>query len=566
MNKTKIQKLRLRKQKFLIKSVAWLTILTFLITLLFMGFPIVSDAAALSWNIEDRYWTKALFDKSAMSEYLTSINKYDANLLNAFSDDPFVYYDQIKDIFSLPLDDQYGSPSTSTGVAIFISSDNNIYVMYNFTSTAIGWESRVGYCVFNNVPLFNKYDPDNHTLTGINSSELPKGNGNIICKTLLWMSNKPLNLFYPNQSVNINYLMINNLTGYDSSGAGGGFDVPDPNVPDTYPDGSGGTVDNNMYLKTADWKFNIPKYWGNVTSVYPQSQYTSNWGQGNIYFYCLTNDFQKANASDFYLDFTFHIWISGHHFSDTDSSVNDNFYGSFNYDYVDIQLSNVTDGDNQVSFTVSDIFSHAVNSSGQSVNDFITSNDIKNYRAIDKWNWYISCTAVLKSQSANNDSGSIVEQYNFISQVSKETGNTITDNSNPYYPDDMNPDDFPFNDTNSTDYSSNGSNIVINNNPNFTNNNNNDSNISNVVNGDGNPFNLLIDKLFGDGTVQNGSIGGTTQSQLLGMTGASRWLAVANDAMSWIPASVWAELSLFLTICLGVLVVGFILRIILDFL
>lgn len=185
MNISKIQKLRIHKQHLFIRAIAWLTILTFLITLLFMGFPIVSNASSLSWNIEDRYWTKALFDKSTMAAYLTSINKYDANLLNAFSDDPFQYYDQIKDIFSLPLDDQYGSPSTSTGVAIFISSDNNIYVMYNFTSTAIGWENRVGYCVFNNVPLFNKYDPNNHTLIPVNGSDVPKGNGNIICKTLI---------------------------------------------------------------------------------------------------------------------------------------------------------------------------------------------------------------------------------------------------------------------------------------------------------------------------------------------------------------------------------------------
>lgn len=575
MKKTKIQKLRLHKQKFLIKIVAWFTILTFLITLLFMGFPIISNASQLSWKIEDRYWTKSLFDSESMRSYVSSLNiSLNDNYSNVYDHFPVSidqYYDVVRDIFgmSLYMEGSSSASPASTGLAIFtVPNSSNIYVMYNINKVTVSANLNSGvkrYLI--SYGSTDVYVLGSNGLEWVNYQTLPNVNmAGIALDDLIWAS-CTVTFDYPNQNTNINYLLANNQTGYDSSGNGGGFDVPDPSPEDVvYPDGSGGTVDNNMYLKTADWKFNIPKYWGNVTSVYPQSQYISNWGQGNIYFYCLTNDFQKANASDFYLDFTFHVWISGHHFSDIDSSVNDNFYGSFNYNYVDIPLSNVTDGDNQVSFTVSDIFSHAVNSSGQSVNDFITSNDIKNYRAIDKWNWYVSCTAVLKSQSANNDSGSIVEQYNFISQVSKETGNTISDNSNPFYPDDMNPDDYPFNDTNSTDYSSNGSNIVINNNPNFTNNNNNDSNISNVVNGDGNPFNLLIDKLFGDGTVQNGSIGGTTQNQLLGMTGASRWLAVANDAMSWIPASVWAELSLFLTICLGVLVVGFILRIILDFL
>lgn len=563
MKKTKIQKLRLHKQKFLIKSVAWLTILTFLITLLFMGFPIISYAA--SNKLSDYFYIKDFFTIDGCSSYyplydLSNLDKYASN-------DSYDYYDSIKYIFNnSSLDYTFNN---SSKFAIFTSkeySDKLVILSCNNLTFSINRSAGTYPILVGGTSSYYLFDINNNSLSSkyVLSNSTSYADLNVLDKFLC--GNTQITYYNQNgQKVadNINYLIDDNLIGYGS----GGFQVPEPETePITYPDGSGGTVDNNMYLKTADWKFNIPKYWGNVTSVYPQSQYTSNWGQGNIYFYCLTNDFQKANASDFYLDFTFHIWISGHHFSDTDSSVNDNFYGSFNYDYVDIQLSNVTDGDNQVSFTISDIFSHAINVSGQSVNDFIISNDIKNYRAIDKWNWYISCTAVLRSQSANNDSGSIVEQYNFISQVSKETGNSITDNSNPFYPDDMNPDDYPFNDTNSTDYSSNGSNIVINNNPNFTNNNNNDSNISNVVNGDGNPFNLLIDKLFGDGTVQNGSIGGTTQNQLLGMTGASRWLAVANDAMAWIPASVWAELSLFLTICLGVLVVGFILRIILDFL
>lgn len=578
MKKTKIQKLRLHKQKFLIKSVAWLTILTFLITLLFMGFPIVSNASQLSWKIDDRYWTKSLFDSESMRSYVSSLNislsdNY-SNVYEHFPDSIDQYYDVVKDIFgmSLYMEGSSSASPSSTGLAIFtVPNSSNIYVMYNINKVTVSANLNNGvkrYLI--SYGSTDVYVLGSNGLEWVNYQTLPNVNmAGIALDDLIWAS-CTVTFDYPNQNTNINYLLANNQTGYDSTGNGGGFDVPDPSPDDVvYPDGSGGTVDNNMYLKTADWKFNIPKYWGNVTSVYPQSQYTSNWGQGNIYFYCLTNDFQKANASDFYLRFHFNLFMKGRHFSDVDSSINEIFYSGFFYQYVDIQLSNLTNSDYQVSFTVDDIFSHATNPSGQSVYDYITSNDIKNYRAIDSWNWNIECKATLIStKSSVGDSGSIIEKYDFISQVAKESGNNITTNSNPFIPDDLedfDPDSVPVV-SDSDQFSSNGGNIVINNNPNFTNNNNNDSNISNVVNGDGNPFNLLIDKLFGDGTVQNGSIGGTTQNQLLGMTGASRWLAVANDAMSWIPSSVWAELSLFLTICLGVLVVGFILRIILDFL
>lgn len=563
MNKSKIQKLRIHKQHLFLRAVAWLTILTFLITLLFMGFPIISNASQLSWKIDDRYWTKSLFDSESMRSYVSSLNislsdNY-SNVYEHFPDSIDQYYDVVKDIFgmSLYMEGSSSASPSSTGLAIFtVPNSSNIYVMYNINKVTVSANLNNGvkrYLI--SYGSTDVYVLGSNGLEWVNYQTLPNVNmAGIALDDLIWAS-CTVTFDYPNQNTNINYLLANNQTGYDSTGNGGGFDVPDPSPDDVvYPDGSGGTVDNNMYLKTADWKFNIPKYWGNVTSVYPQSQYTSNWGQGNIYFYCLTNDFQKANSSDFYLDFTFHVWISGHHFSDTDSSINDNFYGSFNYDYVDIQLSNVTDGDNQISFSVNDIFSNAVSSSGQSVNDFITSNDIKNYRAIDKWNWYVSCTAVLKSQSANNDSGSIVEQYNFISQVSKETGNTITDNSNPFYPDDMNPDDYP--DSDSSSITTKDGYIVLTNNDNDNNNQ--------VVNFNGNDkavVDTLYDKLVPD-TQTNG---GLTQ-RFLNLTNSNQWFEVMETALPILGNEFWGTVQTIFVTMLGIIGISFLLWILVHIL
>lgn len=551
MKKTKIQKLRFHKQKFLIKSVAWLTILSFLITLLFLGFPIVSDAEGNT--IGDYFYCKDFLnyeDALSFNNDLYSVPDaiFDSPTFYGSKNDVFNYYEDIKNIFDLPM---INGLDQSNGLTIYLTTNNEIALLLGGQSISLNYNSSYNYLtppsIYGGSPYYVLYNNDS-----LGSPVYLEGGSykNITNCSYIIYSSLNINMYYQNADRNLNYLKIQNKQGYGQ----GGFDVPNSSNDIVFPDGSGGTVDNNMYLKTADWKFNIPKYWGNVTSVYPQSQYTSNWGQGNIYFYCLTNDFQKANANDFYLDFTFHVWISGHHFSDTDSSVNDNFYGSFNYDYVDIQLSNVINGDNQVSFTVSDIFSHAANSSGQSVNDFITSNDIKNYRAIDKWNWYISCTAVLKSQSANNDSGSIVEQYNFISQVSKETGNTITDNSNPYYPDDMNPDDYPGSDSSSI--TTKDGYIVLTNNDNDNNNQ--------VVNFNGNDkavVDTLYDKLVPD-TETNG---GLTQ-RFLNLTNSNQWFEVMETALPILGNEFWGTVQTIFVTMLGIIGISFLLWILVHIL
>lgn len=251
-------------------------------------------------------------------------------------------------------------------------------------------------------------------------------------------------------------------------------------TPETYPDGSGGDDSNNLYMRTADWRFNIPSYWGNVTSSTVQPKYENAWGSGSILFYGLLNDYQNANASNFNLDFKFHIWCSGHYFSDVNSEINGNFYGSF--DYSDqVSLTNFINNNNFCSFSVDDIFEFAQNSSGTSFNDFLDS-DVKGHNSIDNWNWYITCDACISASVGS--SGHIIEKYNFISQVSEETSNSITDNNDPYIPEDGSTPNTDNNQSpsNNDGYSKNG--ININNNPviTITNTNNNNSSAMSEVN------------------------------------------------------------------------------------
>ena len=236
-----------------------------------------------------------------------------------------------------------------------------------------------------------------------------------------------------------------------------------------YPDGSGGDDSNNMYMETADWKFNIPKYWGDLTVLNADPTYINNWGKGHIYFDGQINDYQIENASHFNLSFSFYIKFNGEYAL---GGIEDNgpvfrkFAKSCKITEHLVPLSAFIENNNRIGFDVIDIFDNAIDSDGYSFTTFMRDMSIySKYRNID---WTISCSA--KLVSGNYVSGNIQETYNFMTQISKEDSNTITDNTNPYYPPDENGDpDIPTNDNNSnTDYSKNGINIHINNNPTFS--------------------------------------------------------------------------------------------------
>ena len=295
-------------------------------------------------------------------------------------------------------------PTNNKGIfnvtEVFYSGENNAYgePIYNyFGAQGVGYSQNI---YFSNNPIYTVTSGSNVNtvlaVNGLNSS------GEDIGSAIL---------------INVNY----GSSGEESS---------------TYPDGSGGDVTNNMYLETADWKFNIPKYWGNVTSTLVQPKYTANWGSGTVSFYGLCNDFIQDNSDDYKIVFNFYVKCNGHRFSDTHSEIDENFAKSFAWRSVEYDLADYVNNKSiNVDFSVSDIFSNCWDQ-GMSTNVTNYLETIKTYNSIDNWDWSLSCDAQIVSGSYT--SGSIQENYNFISQVSKEVSNTITQNNNPYYPEDDN--------------------------------------------------------------------------------------------------------------------------------
>ena len=309
----------------------------------------------------------------------------------------------------------------------------------------------------------------------------------------------------------------------------------------TYPDGSGGDDTNNMYMRTADWQFNIPKYWGSVNSTLVKPEYTANWGKGNITFYGLINDYQVDNADHFNLVFNFYVLFQGHRFSDTQQDINQNFSKSFALRSVSVPLSDFINNNNSYTFSVSDIFNRALSNDNVNVNDYIQ--PFKSANSIDKWKWTISCDGQL--QAGNYVSGNIQETYNFISQVSKEDSNTITENHNPYQPDPDNPDIDDDDGEDDDDYHGKGIHLHNVNNDNDTLTINNNSGASGQVVDD------LVDKLV----PANDGSGGLTDN-FVELSNSNQWFSVMASALPWLGTDFWNAVHICYIAMLGILGVG----------
>lgn len=361
---------------------------------------------------------------------------------------------------------------------------------------------------------------------------------------------------------------------------------PSEDESDVFPDGSGGSNANNLYLKGADFIFKHDPY-------YPPYNVNFNAGQdhipnGNIIFTGVLNDYQIEHADEFDLVFDFTLdfdvnyknWDSAFSlFKKTSRALGNQKNLKLNFktsnDYI-CSLSDFISNNNQYTLIFADVF------------DDLESNDITLSTLLGQMRELVSveynvfnlyCNVHLVSNGSS--SGGYTEYYNPINKLGLTTDESIKTNKTPYIvtpseqasddPDTTNIKPKPSvpgpagtegleNNVNSNSSSSTGA-ITI------TNNNTNNYNPTNTLNGsDGSPFSNLINKLFGDGTVSEGSIGDNTVESLDGVVGANGFLRYMNQTLTWIPSSVWAEISVFVAICLGILVAGFILRIILDFL
>lgn len=317
-----------------------------------------------------------------------------------------------------------------------------------------------------------------------------------------------------------------------------------------YPDGSAGDKSNNLYMRTADWIFNIPRY---KTHLHSES---NNWGQGDVRFQGLLNDYQKSNANEFALKFEFYIQFDTR-MNSTVHNTNQDYNRIYSTDYT-VPLQTFIDGNNSYSWSVDSIF----HDSGISelFTDLYTKYD--DQWQMTKTSWNMECKATLvsvgeHSQGELSSSGSIVENYNFLTQISNETENNITKNKNPVKDDDGNIQYDPSHDDENSD---DDSTITTKDGQIILTNNDNDSNhqVVNIDNGHDEIINTLYDKLVPPDSNSNG---GLTQ-RFLDLTQTNRWFDVMATAMPYIPIEFWSTMIHLLVVCTGILGIAFLIWIV----
>lgn len=349
---------------------------------------------------------------------------------------------------------------------------------------------------------------------------------------------------------------------------------PPPNV---YPDGSGGTDENNLYVNNPRWDFgSLPKWSKNVTN------------ESYIYFRGDLNDYQVDNLDNFHFNYTYMIQFTakgnwndhssggGHGFGDNGASIIDALTSkkkTFTFKFKNPENDNTYWSQPLKTFyQAGSISSHrtrgfiysnclGVGESPVSFQTFIDNLDLSEFTDIK---CILTCTSVLQD-SEGNSSGLCESWINLYNNNEGKNSDSMGVNKEPFDNDSSNSDESQGGSSGNDSQSYGNGQIIINNTNNNTL-NGGDNNLTNSITSNKNPISTLLDNLFGGGTVQDGAIGGNTISKVNDITGANNYINYMNNTLSFIPNTVWSEILIFFGICLSILVVGFILRIILDFL
>lgn len=382
-----------------------------------------------------------------------------------------------------------------------------------------------------------------------------------------------MNIFYCSEP------LLSNLNDEIATDLGLGFDSinfydvnyhsVNSDTDNSYPDGSGGDDSNNLYLSNARWDFgSVPKWRKNITS------------ESTIYFRGDLNDYQVDNLDNFHLNYSYIIQFTakgnwdghssggGHGISLIDALSSKKKTFTFKFKNPENDLTYWSQPLNTF-YQLGSISSHrtrgfiysncvGVGESPVSFQTFIDDLDISNYTDIK---CVLTCTSILQDEEGNS-SGLCESWINLYDNSSGNNSDSMGVNKNPYENDSSNSENSQ---GGSNQVSSSDGKIIINNTNNNTL-NGGDNNLTNSITSNKNPISTLLDNLFGGGTVQEGAIGGNTISKVNDITGANNYINYMNNTFSFIPNTVWSEILIFFGICLSILVVGFILRIILDFL
>ena len=393
--------------------------------------------------------------------------------------------------------------------------------------------------------------------------DLSRGVNNI--NDTIFMSSVPI---YYTSSNSVGLDSVDFDTNYNTSM---GSDIPDDE-----------TDLNNLYLPTSDFKWNCSKY-GDVYSDSLEANehatenmiYSNRWGSGGVQFTCVPTDYQIAHSDDFYITFEFQFWTKGW-VQFAYGSVGDNYtiepsnstFSSmklFTNPYtVDIDLSDIIEDGNQHYFVMQNLFDNStlqqynlpyLNFTGSSYGSAVR--NMREYYSISWDNstdlgWKGQARAVLHSRNINNEySGNNTETYNFLTQISKQTDDSMSTNNYPYSPseEDVVPDSGSGSNSQTMTYD-NGQ-IIL------TNNDNDTININ-----DGNAE--TVENLYNDLTTSDGE--DSLSERFVDLVNENAWITIMQETFSFIPSSIWVSVEIFVVTCLGILAGSFVLRIILDLL
>lgn len=350
---------------------------------------------------------------------------------------------------------------------------------------------------------------------------------------------------YINQFKDVNYLL------YDSNGS---FDYTNPI--NGYNGGSGSDQDgetaaNNLYMQNPNWQFrNIPSF-GSLLDTN---------SKGQAIFSGQLTDYQKQNLNNFRLDFTFNTFWSGQTFSiasDDVTQVRHDFSKSFLYQ-IQVPLSEFYSGGSLYSFYIDDIFANSVsNDSDQTLSDWADYYIHEYNHNTDTFRTAFTVNLIALDNSGQ--SGSCTAYYSYKTGTSQTTNNSMGINSNPYVDEEGNasgvtdPTQDPSGDGSGSGVGNVGDGSIVNNNNPVININNNNS-LS-----DGDSDGLISKILLMIANNQSATSSGIEEiadtSGFVELMGAT-WLAV--------PTSWWTTLTAAFIASIGILVVGFIIKIIIG--
>lgn len=352
-------------------------------------------------------------------------------------------------------------------------------------------------------------------------------------------------------------------------------------------DDGGETPENNMYLKSADFKFNIHKY-GDIDNTdstadnydFAKSNmvYKNYWGNksGLIDFECVPTDYQIEHSDEFYLYFQFNLIqrfdaLSPAFNSEPNPilypfkshSINTTTTTSF---YNKIYFDDLIESSNRVTWRIDELFDDLTITAcnvpyltGISNNDSFSS-AVAQERELSGVIWkndnnlgyVIQCYAFLGCDTDTlTDAGSYSETYGFCTQVSKNTDDSITTNPNPYVPsDDTDSDGNP---DSSQTVVNDGNVSLINNN--YDNDNNNQT--VNITSDDAELVDTLTDKFIPSNMDNTGGL--TTQFTELANTNG--YITFFKNTFSFVPVAVWNTLLVLLGTTCSIIAVAFVIKV-----